>query len=93
MPFPAVVALAAYQVRARLRPGIQPTFRAGKLRLAGFLSSGLLFCWYGLPVELKTCSSQFCICLRVAATRDNEMAYSRVIQFSDRGCLTGSKKR
>src|SRR6266581_814316 len=75
MPFPAVVALAAYQVRARLRPSILSAMRTGKLCLAGFLPSPLLGYRYRLPMKRKTLSRQFCIRLRVAAVRDNIMAH------------------
>jgi hypothetical protein len=75
MSWPGIIALAAYQVHVGLRPGIQSTLRTGELCLAGFLPSGSLGWRYRLPVELKTCSSQFCIRTRVAAAGDNIMAH------------------
>ena len=37
MPLPVIIALTADEARVGLRPGIEPTLRTGKRRLAGFL--------------------------------------------------------
>src|SRR5437764_4576799 len=75
IPVILVVALPANQQRVRLRPGVLSALRTSKLCLTGFLRFAVVARRNGLPVELKPCRSQFCICLGVAAVRDNVMTH------------------
>src|SRR5205823_3885684 len=72
--FTLIEALPTDQERVRLCPRVLPALRTGEFHLACFLRFPLLVYRSRLPMELKPCRSQLCICRRVAATGDKVMA-------------------